>query len=415
MKILKTYSLIITGLILFFGIAAFYSKDNVKTYKLYESAGHNDNKKIIKFNHGLHIKDAGMKCVDCHAYAEKSEKSDVSLNPSKQICSSCHDVNDKTKCTLCHYEGVYKKLSSCNRGIIFSHNFHISKQKKACTDCHTGLDKVKYAGDSEGGYPSMETCYSCHNQQSANSNCEACHMDLTKLKPKNHLSSNFLNEHKIQVDYATNRSNNNCMMCHSDNFCQVCHSASGYKGSNNPKDFYAPFYTYESGVRRDKAELQKLSNVHNLNYVYTHGLDAGQKAYECKTCHDPVEFCSACHSSGGNLQTGMAPSSHLQTGFTTFGANTGGGIHAKLAKKDIESCEACHSVNGADPLCVKCHYDNDGVRGTNPKTHEYGFLSDEKGIWHNTAGAICYVCHTDPNARPNGINGVGFCGYCHGK
>ena len=42
-----------------------------------------------------------------------------------------------------------------------------------------------------------------------------------------------------------------------------------------------------------------------------------------------------------------------------------------------------------------------------------GFMADEKGIWHDTQGAICYTCHTDNNAKPNGIRGVGFCGYCH--
>ena len=44
---------------------------------------------------------------------------------------------------------------------------------------------------------------------------------------------------------------------------------------------------------------------------------------------------------------------------------------------------------------------------------QFGFLSDEKGIWHNTPGAICYHCHTDANAKPNGKRGIGFCGYCH--
>ncbi|MBK7159323.1 MAG: hypothetical protein IPH77_12390 [Ignavibacteria bacterium] len=72
-------------------------------------------------------------------------------------------------------------------------------------------------------------------------------------------------------------------------------------------------------------------------------------------------------------------------------------------------------MEGSDPACLKCHYDNDGVKGTNPKTHEKGFLSDEKGIWHETKGAVCYSCHTDANAKPDGISGVGFCGYCHGR
>ena len=416
MKTLKIYLFVFAGLILFLSVAAFYSKVTGNSFNIFENAKHEHNKDIIKFNHGLHItnKDIGLKCLDCHVDKDKADNSDVSNMPNHNVCSACHDVKDNGKCSLCHYDGVYKKLVSHNKELIFSHKFHISNYKKECTDCHTGLESVKYASESQGGFPPMETCYGCHNKENATNSCEACHKNLTNLKPQSHLASNFLNEHKIQVDFATGRSNNNCMMCHSDNFCQVCHSAPGYKGGNNPTNFFAPYYTYEGGVRRDKAELQSLNNVHNLNYIYTHGLDANQKSHECKTCHDPVEFCASCHQNGGNLQTGIAPMSHQQPNFTTIGVNSGGGLHAQLAKKDMESCEACHATNGADPVCVKCHFDNDGVQGTNPKTHEAGFMHDEHGIWHNTQGAICYVCHTDPNARPGGTRGVGFCGYCHG-
>jgi hypothetical protein len=114
------------------------------------------------------------------------------------------------------------------------------------------------------------------------------------------------------------------------------------------------------------------------------------------------------------MLTGAVPKSHSQPNFVTLGVNTGGGIHADIARRDIEKCQSCHDVQGADPVCLKCHYDNDGIKGTNPRTHEPGFMSDENGYWHTTSTANCYVCHTDPNARPNGINGVGFCGYCHG-
>lgn len=204
-------------------------------------------------------------------------------------------------------------------------------------------------------------------------------------------------------------------MCHSDNFCQTCHSPVGVKGSNSKDNFYVPYYTKENGVRKDRAELQKLTTAHTLNYRFTHGLDANQKSFECKTCHEEQSFCVSCHQNGGEMITGIAPTSHSIPNFTTFGVNTGGGLHSELARKDIESCSSCHNVEGRDPACIKCHMDNDGIKGTNPKTHEFGFQKDEKGIWHNTQGAVCYTCHTDANAKPTGIAGVGFCGYCHGQ
>ena len=63
--------------------------------------------------------------------------------------------------------------------------------------------------------------------------------------------------------------------------------------------------------------------------------------------------------------------------FTTIGVGTGGGEHATLARRDIERCISCHDVQGADPTCITCHLDSDGIKGTNPKTHPAGFMKGE--------------------------------------
>ena len=414
MKINRLYLILLTGIIIFFSTTAYFFKENdsvkkpleVSTYERY------DNSKIIKFNHKLHIVDAGVKCEDCHTGAVKSISSKDNLNPKKEVCATCHDVKDEKECKLCHYDGVFTKLKVSKPEIIFSHKSHIENEKQKCTDCHQGLDKVKFSKESAAGFPSMESCYSCHNTQKASNNCESCHNNLTNLTPKNHQSSNFLNEHKEAFNLADSK--NNCMMCHSDNFCQACHSPVGFKGNNSKDNFFAPYYTKESGVRTDRASLQKLTTAHTLNYKFTHGLDANQKSFECKTCHQEQTFCVSCHQKGGETITGIMPVSHQIPNFTTFGVNTGGGLHSELARKDLEACASCHNVEGKDPACVKCHFDNDGIKGTNPKTHDLGFMRDERGIWHDSQGAVCYSCHTDANAKPNGIAGVGFCGYCHG-
>jgi hypothetical protein len=412
MKITKFYFLFAAAVIIFlYGTAYFPGDSDTKEIKgVFAADKKYDNSKIIKFDHKLHVVDAGVKCEDCHAAAKNSVSSKDNLNPKKKDCESCHDVKDTKKCNLCHYEQPYKKLKSSDHELNFSHKQHI--QGKQCTDCHKDLDKVKFSKESAAGFPSMESCYSCHNNNKAPNNCESCHNNLTNLTPKDHLKSNFLNEHKTVFGVSEK---NNCMMCHSDNFCQACHSPLEHSGNNTKDNFFAPYYTKENGTRTDRGKLQKLTTAHDLNYRFTHGLDANQKSFECKSCHDPVTFCSSCHQDGGDLVTGISPKSHQQPNFTTLGVNTGGGLHSALAKKDIESCQSCHDVEGSDPACLKCHFDNDGVKGTNPKTHEKGFLSDEKGIWHETKGAVCYSCHTDANAKPDGVSGVGFCGYCHGR
>jgi len=421
MKTKKLYILLFAGVFVFLSSTAYLVKDQANLRKLktsnvfsadqYETQRY-DNSKLIKFDHKIHVSDAGIKCEDCHIAAVKSISSKDNLNPKEQLCGTCHDVKDQKNCSYCHFDGVFKKLKVPKEELMFSHKQHIETQKKQCTDCHQGMDKVKYSKESAAGFPVMENCYTCHSNTKAPNDCENCHSNLTKLDPKNHRSPNFLNEHKMVFDVSNNK--NNCMMCHSDNFCQACHSPIGFNGNNSKDGFYAPYYTKENGVRTDRASLQKLTTAHNLNYRFTHGLDANQKSFECKTCHETQTFCASCHQTGGELITGFVPTSHQAPNFTTIGVNTGGGLHSDLAKKDIESCQSCHDVQGRDPACIKCHFDNDGIKGTNPKTHDFGFMKDEKGIWHETEGAVCYTCHTDANAKPNGIKGLGFCGYCHG-
>jgi c(7)-type cytochrome triheme protein len=414
MKTFRVYLLFTSAIFIFLVSTAYVVQKNLKV-KLFNPVPvqvENNNDKIIKFDHSFHINEADVACEDCHTKAKNSLSAKDNLNPVKADCATCHDVNDQNTCNMCHFDNVYKKLESSRKELIFSHNFHLETENMQCTDCHKGLDKIKYAKQSAAAFPPMETCYSCHDNKKAMNNCEGCHTNLTSLIPKDHEKTNFLNEHKLVFGISAEK---NCMMCHSDNFCQVCHSPVKYSGNNTKENFNVPYYTKESGTRTDRGKLQKLTTVHTLNYKFTHGLDANQKSFECKTCHDPVDFCSSCHQNKGDLITGFLPKSHQQMNFVTLGVNTGGGLHADLARKDIESCQSCHDVEGRDPACIKCHYDNDGIKGTNPRTHEPGFLRDENGIWHNTQGAVCYTCHTDANARPNGISGIGFCGYCHGR
>lgn len=412
MKITKFYLLILAGAISFISLTAYIGfKGSTKNSDLFKTEKVTFNKDIIKFNHQLHIKDNGMQCKDCHTKAPTSISLADNLNPLMKDCEACHDIKSESNCKQCHYDKVYKPLVPTTKELRFSHKYHMD-QGKQCIDCHEGVSFVKLSGESASSFPSMEKCYSCHDSKKATNNCSACHQNLTNLKPKTHLNSNFLNEHKVTTNIDDGK--NNCMMCHSDNFCQVCHQPNNYTGQNTTKDFYSPYYTKETATRIDRSTLQKLTTAHSLNYEFTHGIDANQKSFECKTCHDPVGFCASCHQNGGNQVNGIAPKSHLQAGFTTIGVNSGGGLHASLAKRDIESCESCHSIEGGDPTCVKCHYDNNGIKGTHPRTHESGFMSGEKGIWHVTKGAVCFTCHTDANARPNGKAGTGFCGYCHG-
>jgi len=72
----------------------------------------------------------------------------------------------------------------------------------------------------------------------------------------------------------------------------------------------------------------------------------------------------------------------------------------------------CHNTGGADPTCLLCHMDRDGLRGTDPKTHDSGFQNQfsEDSDFHKDDRSICFTCHVLTVRQA----GVGFCGYCHG-
>ena len=361
----------------------------------------------IKFSHSLHHD--LVDCQDCHTAIIESNSLKDRLLPNHDNCAQCHDVDNGDECTTCHYEDTFEALTQKESNLIFSHNLHVKNSEMNCESCHKGLNEVDYSWQSAGARASMETCYSCHNNKTVSSNaCESCHISTVNLLPQDHKVTNYIHNHK----FAAREFNANCAMCHDDQSCYECHvSTTGITENNTANDFYQPFYpsNYVDGSKQ-----QAIQRVHDLNYRYTHGIDADGKTTECQTCHQIETFCVECHQSeGGDYAfSGMVPASHLKPTFETIGVGTGGGDHAVLARRDIESCMACHDVNGADPTCITCHLDSDGIQGTNPKTHINNFMMNEYGDWHTDYSSICYNCHT--SANPNSSQTQGFCNYCHG-
>lgn len=366
-----------------------------------------NNKDLIKFSHSLHSD--LVECADCHSAVVESTSLKDRLLPDHDSCVDCHDVDDDEECSTCHIDENYEALVQTESELIYNHKIH-TLLEMACTDCHKGLDKVDYSFESAEVNPPMEICSSCHNEVKIASNaCESCHTTTFNLMPVDHRSNDYMRSHKFLALEA----DANCMMCHNNNTCQECHvSTAGITEANLPDDFYAP---YMPGNSIDGPNQQVVQKVHgDFNYRYSHGIDARGNTNECQTCHQVETFCANCHQSENRdfSMGGIIPTSHLMPNFKTIGVGTGGGEHAVLARRDIESCVSCHDVQGADPTCIYCHLDSDGIQGTNPKTHAAGFMNDVDGDWHDSQGSICYNCHT--NATPQSPITSGFCNYCHG-
>lgn len=385
-----------------------------------------DNSKLIKFSHSKHITDVGVACADCHTAVLTSAKETDLLLPKMETCYTCHD-QASTKCEFCHTSSdttTYQNLVQTNGPVFFSHQHHAGDLKLKCEMCHQGFEKVDYARQNPDALPKMERCVTCHGLVETNvktekvdyvlkaapAGCETCHKNLTKLVPQSHRQTDFMSQHKNFVNASGPQ--NECKSCHSSATCQECHDASNLAKDLAPGQIYVPSTPSLSPLTtHDKLTVQK---VHPENYRFTHSIHAKGRESNCYTCHDERTFCAQCHNSNANGPR-IKPVWHDGGDFTTFGVGSGGGRHAQYARKDIESCASCHDAQGADPTCITCHSDPDGIRGNDPKTHAAFFMHDVEGDWHSDAGAVCYTCHTDPNAHPGGKPGIGFCGYCHGS
>ena len=374
-----------------------------------ETAGGSKEPKKVKFSHQFHVKESGIACADCHGEAATSTKASDNLLAKMEACKSCHEDQLKSNCTYCHTSAdstSYSATPNPVRELVFSHQQHAG-QKIECETCHTVLDKSNAStGDL---VPAMATCATCHNDVKATSACEKCHANFASLRPAEHNRTDFVREHKRSARLGDAK----CGACHTQESCIDCHNGSELVKVDLPgRDLMSQHSPRLSAI--DRGQGMRLTKVHDLNFKFTHGIAAKGKALECQTCHSNEQFCSTCHEAGGNVNQGVfKPASHTAAGFVTLGVGSGGGEHARLAKRDIESCAGCHSTEGTDAVCITCHTDVDGIKGTDPKTHDRGFQSNNHGIWHTDPGANCYMCHTDVNARPSGIKGQKFCGYCH--
>ena len=309
----------------------------------------------LSFAHANH---EDVECSDCHAGIKESSTVEDRNFPGMEVCADCHDVDEN--CGTCHVNADDPGGASHPvRPLVFSHKNHVGRGA-SCPDCHGA---VATSTQSSPDYmPDMPTCFSCHDGETAGDNCELCHSDkitLSDIHPA---------EWRHQHGALAAGDRDWCAQCHQDkNACVECHRGDNLEG-----------------------------RIHDLNYVYTHGMDAKSKRIECSRCHDSETFCNGCHQAENRI-----PLLHSTMGWLTN--------HGTAARRDVESCAACHE--GDDPTCARsgCHRDADGVRGTDPRFHASSMtLFDVHGPWH-AGDYFCFRCHVN-TGRP----GMGFCGYCHG-
>jgi hypothetical protein len=303
-----------------------------------------DRSELIKFSHRIHA-EMGIVCLDCHSTVPQSQDSRDNLLAMKADCAACHDVT--TDCLLCHVsETDHFSFKNPPRDLYFNHQFHYEKLGMSCESCHRDMEQVDFAGPEQ--MPIKADCMSCHDGGQASMDCESCHMTTKTLMPASHMAANFEREHKRFVRSGAIEAE--CASCHMTTFCQDCHDAAGLTFSETGPIRTTPLYSPE-GAGKGAVSTQR---VHDLNYRFTHGIDARSKRSQCQTCHSVESFCVDCHLDGGGVSFGgFKPESHNLPGFIQLTGT--GGRHAEFARRDIENCMTCHDVQGNDPSCLLCH------------------------------------------------------------
>ena len=319
----------------------------------------------LKFDHSAHVVERDMECAACHSVINSELSSDRNI-PGHEICADCHAIDDEPEnCGYCHLNsddpvGIILPESE----LIYSHKNHLKGMAKSdqCLTCHIGMDKLS-AGQMST-HPVMKDCFACHNGSGAPSDCSLCHSKAEEMATLVH-EPGWKHEHK----FATGLGGESCVPCHQqETFCTTCHA-----GDN------------------------LVETVHELNYRDSHGLDAKSDEFLCQTCHEPETFCSSCHAGAGHT-----PLNHMASDWALPPYS-----HAEAAMQDVETCAACHSADS--PVCANCHFDTDGILGTNPPIHPASIDDLGEGPWHEDPGFQCFICHVDTRTA-----GTGFCGYCHG-
>ncbi|HLF15071.1 MAG TPA: cytochrome c3 family protein [Bacteroidota bacterium] len=313
--------------------------------------------KSVKFSHPNHVTERGIACTDCHGGVMESKFSADRLIPGHESCQSCHEEAVNNDCAYCHVDpdNIGPSVSP-ERDLVFAHETHAKTGGIACETCHGGgggdAADTGVPGAMDVRIPEMAMCVDCHSTGRVSNECETCHRDFVKLVPGNHLVSGFMKEHdrpvrvgKVDVD---------CAACHRESLCQECHTGDQLRGFGGTRGLMTV-----PGARtplKDSPDALRLQAAHDLNYRFTHPVDARSRLIDCSTCHDRQMFCADCHEAGGIVTEGkIKPQSHFEAGFVMIGAGSGGGRHAEMGRRDIESCVSCHDVEGKDPTCILCH------------------------------------------------------------
>jgi hypothetical protein len=196
------------------------------------------------------------------------------------------------------------------------------------------------------------------------SECSDCHKG-EGIAP-NHVGD-WTRSHRVLASKA----GNNCAQCHDQSWCLDCHQGGGINADLSAATFGRDY----------------IPKSHRSDFVTIHPLKALDNPQNCYRCHDQ-KYCNSCHDRfpKGSLRI----KSHLMQGSSRQGYAFGD--HASEARRNLQSCQACHPEGD---VCIQCH----SKGGTNP--HPRNWLSIKNNFLNKVGSRGCTKCHNpnDPELR----------------
>jgi len=292
----------------------------------------------LKISHKIHLAIPNVNCATCHEGTDTSVSSSDVLLPPRNVCLTCHNSDSPELDRIVSIKFILDEPE-----LNFNHKYHTVTRQLPCLVCHVNVKDVDFL--TKANMPPMTTCFNCHNDKVAPSDCSWCHISEDELRPEFH-TVDWIHKHPIKFNSGVWKPEENCLMCHQENWCQDCHVGSQLAKSSSKS--VAPFY---QPTERGK-KPQSIGRVHSLNYRFLHPIEAKGKDRFCSTCHDFTEFCVDCHIDDENQ---FIPKWHQGSDWAP--SIMLGGRHADFARRDLERCMGCHDVQGQATTCLRCHID----------------------------------------------------------
>jgi len=401
--------------------------------KTYAEKPHADETKRLGVNSCMMCHKAAKDCDACH----ERKKLNIAKMPNTYVSI----ITDRPKppsikvypqspttmaqCIYCHPD-----LDKITPGrLIFAHAAHLQRDYK-CTACHP-----KFGHTANGPVkPDMLSCYRCHGLQHgsqglvAGDACLKCHPKSFDLIPVNHTPDFKKGKHK---DLA-NKDLSYCGMCHTADFCVLCHTGKSKSPNASPKPIIPTDHLSSGwqgkhgklfmakqgscGACHDGPSCQRCHKTpvpHPANWISNHRPPAGITAADCNICHRDRSSCQNCHHGsvkngdlteancgrgpglrGCHVEMTQKPPTAIQNkGFAEHA------VHFNVAKQKGHPyrCYECHTEFGNTAnaqkleaqqghdlrLCYSCH------GALDPVTHEQ--IAKYRG------SSLCFRCHTNLN------------------